>query len=117
MSDEQGSQELEGQSQYGGPGAPTPVAALEGNGIQSRDIKALIEAGFNTVESIAYTPKRQLLTVKGISEAKADKILAEGWPHTHDLEVMLMKRVVIQHPNMFPWDLRPLQRCTNGEAS
>jgi DNA repair protein RAD51 len=30
------------------------------------------------VESIAFTPKKNLLGVKGISEAKADKILAEG---------------------------------------
>lgn len=29
MSDEQGSQGPDDQSQYGGPGAPTPVAALE----------------------------------------------------------------------------------------
>ena len=34
--------------------------------------------GFHTVESIAYTPKKALLAIKGISEAKADKILAEG---------------------------------------
>lgn len=62
----------------GGPGAPTPISALEGNGIQPRDIKALIEGGYHTVESIAYTPKRAILTVKGISEAKADKIIAEA---------------------------------------
>ena len=61
-----------------------------------------MEAGFNTVESIAYTsvvpyfvpahrgvyltcflrrPKRGLLTIKGISEAKADKILTEATRH------------------------------------
>jgi hypothetical protein len=27
---------------------------------------------------VAFTPKKQLLTIKGISEAKADKILTEG---------------------------------------
>lgn len=30
------------------------------------------------MESIAYTPKKAILTVKGISEAKADKLIAEG---------------------------------------
>lgn len=65
-------------SQFGGPGAPTPLASLEGNGISARDIKAVVEAGYNTVESVAYTPKRQLLTIKGISEAKADKLIAEA---------------------------------------
>ena len=36
------------------------------------------EAGFHTVESVAYTPKKTLLLIKGISEAKADKILQEA---------------------------------------
>ena len=33
------------------------------------------EAGFYTVESVAYAPKKNLLAIKGISEAKADKVL------------------------------------------
>jgi DNA repair protein RAD51 len=37
-----------------------------------------VDAGFNTVEAVAYTPRRQLETIKGISEMKAGKILAEG---------------------------------------
>jgi len=43
-----------------------------------RDIKVVVEAGYNTVEGVAYTPKRVLLAIKGISEAKADKLIAEG---------------------------------------
>ena len=31
-----------------------------------------------TVESIAMTPRKQLLLVKGISEAKADKLVVEA---------------------------------------
>lgn len=50
----------------------------QGNGIGIRDIEKLIEAGFHTVESIAFTPRKGLVGVKGISEAKADKILATG---------------------------------------
>lgn len=30
------------------------------------------------MEAVAFTPKKQLCIIKGISEAKADKILAEG---------------------------------------
>lgn len=30
------------------------------------------------MESVAYAPKKQLLAIKGISEAKADKIQAEA---------------------------------------
>ncbi|CEP20646.1 DNA repair protein rhp51 AltName: Full=RAD51 homolog [Cyberlindnera jadinii] len=57
---------------------PIPIAKLEGNGITAGDVRKLMEAGYNTVEAIAYTPKRALLTVKGISEAKADKLLTEA---------------------------------------
>ncbi|ODQ67023.1 Rad51 N-terminal domain-like protein, partial [Nadsonia fulvescens var. elongata DSM 6958] len=57
---------------------PVLIAKLEGNGITASDIRKLTEAGYNTAESIAYTPKRILLAVKGISEAKADKLLVEA---------------------------------------
>ena len=66
-------------------------------GLSARDIKLVIEGGFNTVESVAYTyiyhhnkditranilfrPRRVLEQIKGISEQKATKILAEGTP-------------------------------------
>ncbi|CAO1612621.1 unnamed protein product [Parajaminaea phylloscopi] len=57
---------------------PLTVNKLEEFGISSSDCKKLAEAGYYTIESIAFTPKRILCTVKGISEAKADKILAEA---------------------------------------
>lgn len=57
---------------------PMPLARLEAHGISAADVKKMEEAGFHTVESIAYTPKKTLLAIKGISEAKADKILAEA---------------------------------------
>ncbi|QGA15465.1 hypothetical protein EYB26_003123 [Talaromyces marneffei] len=62
-----------------GPGAPTPLSALEGvAGLTARDIKLIVDGGFHTVESVAYTPKRVLEQIKGISEQKATKILAEA---------------------------------------
>lgn len=57
---------------------PTPISALEGNGISAADLKKFADAGFNTVEALAYTPKRSLLLIKGISEAKAEKVLLEA---------------------------------------
>ncbi|KAJ8924457.1 hypothetical protein NQ315_007254 [Exocentrus adspersus] len=57
---------------------PQPIARLEGNGITSGDLKKLTESGYHTVESVAFAPKKHLMTIKGISEAKADKILAEA---------------------------------------
>lgn len=80
-----------------GPGAPTPLTALEVGsnspcriclltivcvkgiaGLTKRDIQLVVDGGFNTVESVAYTPRRVLEQIKGISEQKAAKILGEG---------------------------------------
>lgn len=51
---------------------------VQRNGITAGDIKKLQEAGFYTVESVAYAPKKHLVSVKGISEAKAEKLLQEA---------------------------------------
>ena len=55
--------------------------SIQGNGISSSDIKKLSEAGYHTVESVAFAPKKALITIKGISEAKADKIQTEASKH------------------------------------
>lgn len=40
----------------GGPGAPTPLSALEGvAGLTKRDIQLFIDGGYHTVEAVAYT--------------------------------------------------------------
>ena len=52
-----------------------PLDILQENGINSNDIKKLAEAGFNTLESITYTTKKNLILIKGINEAKVDKII------------------------------------------
>ncbi len=54
---------------------PTPIKALEEKGINAGDIKKLEEAGYHTVEAIAFTPKKHLVNVKGLSENKVDKII------------------------------------------
>lgn len=57
---------------------PQLIRKLEQHGISAADVKKLEENGFHTVESVAFAPKKQLLTIKGISEVKADKILLEA---------------------------------------
>jgi DNA repair protein RAD51 len=48
-----------------------------GAGLTSNDISRLVENGFTTVESIAFTPLRKLLsTVKSIGEAKQERMKA-----------------------------------------
>lgn len=54
------------------------LVAAQRNGITAGDIKKLQDAGFYTVESVAYATRRHLISVKGISEAKADKLLQEA---------------------------------------
>lgn len=47
-------------------------------GLTKRDIQLFIDGGYNTVESVAYARRGALEQIKGISEQKATKILAEG---------------------------------------
>ncbi|KAH9821850.1 putative DNA repair protein RAD51 [Melampsora americana] len=61
------------QAQVSGP---IPIATLAEHGFSSSDIQKLINAGNDTVEAIAYQPRKSLIAIKGISEAKADKLLA-----------------------------------------
>uniref|UniRef100_H2YAH8 DNA repair protein RAD51 homolog n=1 Tax=Ciona savignyi TaxID=51511 RepID=H2YAH8_CIOSA len=57
---------------------PLPINKLEQSGISTSDIKKLKEHGYHSVEALAYAPKKELVGVKGISEAKADKIIIEA---------------------------------------
>ncbi|KAI3417065.1 uncharacterized protein J3R85_014809 [Psidium guajava] len=54
---------------------PFPVEQLQASGIASVDVKKLKDAGLCTVESVVYSPRKELLQIKGISEAKVDKII------------------------------------------
>jgi DNA repair protein RAD51 len=57
---------------------PMLIERLEELGVSATDVKKLREGGFQTVESVAYATKKRLLAVKGISETKADKLIAEA---------------------------------------
>lgn len=47
-------------------------------GLSNSDCKKLMEHGYYTVESVAFTTKKTLQMVKGISDPKTDKIISEG---------------------------------------
>jgi DNA repair protein RAD51 len=51
------------------------IAKLEEVGINNADVKKLMEGGFNTVEAVAFTAKKALILIKGLTEAKVDKII------------------------------------------
>lgn len=72
---EEAEQEEEAQAEEMEIDGPTPIKALEEKGINAGDIKKLEEAGFHTVEAVAFTPKKHLVIVKGLSEAKVEKII------------------------------------------
>lgn len=57
---------------------PLLVERLEELGISATDTKKLRDAGLMTVEAVAYSTKKRLMSVKGISETKADKLIAEA---------------------------------------
>ncbi|CAG9809124.1 unnamed protein product [Chironomus riparius] len=57
----------------------SPVSKLESvNGVTSGDLKKLMESGYYTVESVAYALKKNLMLIKGISDQKAEKLIAEA---------------------------------------
>lgn len=55
-----------------------PVEELKALGISASDIAKLSEAGYNTVQSLAYAPYKELLNIKGFSDIKVEKITKEA---------------------------------------
>ena len=51
------------------------IGELEKLGIKAKTVQTLQSAGFYTVESVVYTPRRQLEAIKGLSEAEVTKCL------------------------------------------
>jgi DNA repair protein RAD51 len=92
MSQPSQSQQNQEEDEFQSTG-PLLVNKLQEAGIHPNDIKKLAEAGLNTVEAVAFTPKKHLLTIKGISEQKADKIIAEGEPCMLKLKLYVVFKV------------------------
>jgi DNA repair protein RAD51 len=57
---------------------PLPITQLETCGVSAQDVKKLQAEGYMTVESVAYSTIKALQTIKGISEAKALKLLTSA---------------------------------------
>lgn len=55
-----------------------PVSGFQAHGIPAADIKKLKEGGIHTIEALAHAPKKELTMIKGISEAKVEKLQKEG---------------------------------------
>ena len=55
-----------------------PISSLEQAGISKQDIQKLTAAGLTTVDSVAYTTKKELSKINGLSEIKVERILKEA---------------------------------------
>ncbi|GMH41412.1 hypothetical protein BSKO_09322 [Bryopsis sp. KO-2023] len=62
-------------------GGPMPILHLQNFGVNAADIKKLMDGGVYTVDALAYATKKELCNIKGISEAKVDKIQKEAFKH------------------------------------
>ena len=60
---QQNFQEGVDEEQFG----PLLVNKLESQGISANDVKKLQDAGYYTVESVAYAPKKALISIKVLS--------------------------------------------------
>lgn len=92
-------------------GGPISVYKLQEAGLHLNDCKKLAEAGLNTIEAVAFTPKKNLIIIKGISEQKADKILAEGMPCAFWATWRILTRFS-QQPRSYPWASRAQRKST-----
>ncbi len=54
------------------------LAQRQAQGIPAADLKKLVEGGIHTVEKLAHSSKKELLLVKGLSEAKVEKLQNAG---------------------------------------
>ncbi|UKK02529.1 DNA repair protein Rad51 [Theileria orientalis] len=58
------------------PQNPQALECLLSKGLLQRDLDLLREAGYSTLECVAYAPQKNLLVIKGLSEQKVAKIKA-----------------------------------------
>ena len=50
----------------------------QAQGVSAADIKKLKDGGINSIEGLAHAPKKELLLIKGLSDAKVEKLQAAG---------------------------------------
>uniref|UniRef100_A0A383W8N5 RecA family profile 1 domain-containing protein n=1 Tax=Tetradesmus obliquus TaxID=3088 RepID=A0A383W8N5_TETOB len=65
------------------------IEALAELGVSAADVKKAKEGGFFTIQSLIMNPRKCLYAVKGLSEAKADKML-EATPSSKSLLLLLL---------------------------
>ena len=79
--------------------AHTLIAELEKLGIKAKTVETLSKAGFYTVESVVYTPRRALEAIKGLSEQEVTKCL-EAAAKLVELGFTTAKEYAVQRSSM-----------------
>ena len=51
------------------------IEKLQDAGINAADLKKLKDAGYNTSQAIVFAMRKDLLSIKGLSDQKVDKII------------------------------------------
>ena len=51
---------------------------MQNDGINSGDLKKLNDGGIFTVEQLAHSNRRDLVAIKGLSDAKVEKLITAG---------------------------------------
>nr|CAB3465939.1 unnamed protein product [Digitaria exilis] len=68
---------------------PVPIEQLQASGIAALDVKKLKDAGLCTVESVAYSPRKDLLQMKGITSKLVPLgFTSAGQLHAQRLEII-----------------------------
>lgn len=60
---------------------PLPLSTLENDGINAGDLRKLQEGGIYTVEQLAHSNRRELVAIKGLSDAKVEKLITAAAKH------------------------------------
>jgi len=76
------------------------VEKLQDAGINAADLKKLKDAGFNTSQSIVFAMRKDLLSIKGLSDQKVDKIIEAARKST-DAGFVTCSQLVVRQKNRF----------------
>lgn len=61
----------------------------QNDGINAGDLRKLQEGGIYTVEQLAHSNRRELVAIKGLSDAKVEKLITAGTSRFTDEKLMM----------------------------
>jgi len=76
------------------------IEKLQDAGINAADLKKLKDAGYNTSQAIVFAMRKDLLSIKGLSDQKVDKII-EAARKTADAGFVTCSQLVTRNKNRF----------------